>query len=79
MRFGVRSLRLQVAGVGFRVWNLGFGVLGFRCGVQEFRVEGFVVEDNGKGEERCPPRQTSRVERLKAKVASLFNQVIVDV
>ena len=28
--------------------------------------------------ERCPPRQRSRVERLKAKVAPVLTSVIVD-
>ena len=86
-RFRVAGFGFQVSGFGFRVSSLGFRALGFRfrglppCAAAAggvgvyglwFRVSGFGFQ------ERCPPRQTSRVERLKAKVQPLLIEVTVD-
>ena len=61
----------------------GSGVVGYRDAIQGLGLKGWrfpLLHDcrSGALQERWPPRQKSRVERLKAKTEPLLTQVIVD-
>ena len=49
-----------------------------RCQGQNLALPAFKVARYAIFQERCPPRQKSRVERLKAKVKPLLTQVTVE-
>ena len=77
--FRVSGSGLQVSSFGFRVSGFGFQVSGFRVSGFGFRGQGFRFGFEGLGSSLCcPPRQKSRVERLRVEVEPLSTKVTVD-
>jgi len=76
----VSGFGCMFSGSGFHVQAFGFRVSGLGSG---FQVQGVRSRPSGPGhslcfstavQERCPPRQTSRVECLTAKVEPLSSK-----